>query len=82
MSGDAVVSIEHLCCTYPNGVEALRDISISIGRNEFVGIIGQNGAGKSTLLQHMIGLLKPKTGSVRILGTDTKDISVASYNFV
>jgi energy-coupling factor transport system ATP-binding protein len=77
MGGNAVISIDHLSCTYSGGVKALRDISLRFDRGRFTGIIGQNGAGKSTLLQHMIGLLKPGTGSVKVLGTDTRDITVS-----
>ncbi len=77
MGAETAISIEHLSCTHSSGVEALRDISLHFERNRFVGIIGQNGAGKSTLLQHMIGLLKPRVGSVKVLGTDTRDISVS-----
>ena len=42
----------------PNGVIALRDIDLEIGKGELVAIVGPNGAGKTTLLKHMNGLLK------------------------
>jgi simple sugar transport system ATP-binding protein len=45
-------------------VHALRDIDISIGRNEIVGLIGDNGAGKSTLIKVMTGVLAPTTGKI------------------
>ena len=41
---------------------ALWDISLSIGRGEFIAIIGRTGSGKSTLIQHFNGLLKPEKG--------------------
>lgn len=47
---------------------ALKDISFSVERGEFVGIIGHTGSGKSTLIQHLNGLLKPTSGSVELEG--------------
>ena len=47
---------------------ALRDVSLSIGRNETVGIVGRNGSGKSTLLQCICGTLTPTMGTVRTQG--------------
>lgn len=49
---------------------ALEDISFSVERGEFIGIIGHTGSGKSTLMQHMNGLLKPTAGSVSLDGQD------------
>ncbi len=52
----------------PFQVEALKDVSLEIGRGEFVGIIGETGSGKSTLIQHFNGLLKPSAGEVLFEG--------------
>lgn len=49
---------------------ALDDISFSVERGEFIGIIGHTGSGKSTLMQHLNGLLKPTAGSVALDGKD------------
>ena len=46
----------------------LQDVSFSVKRNEIVGLIGLNGAGKSTTIKHIIGLMEPKKGSVKING--------------
>ncbi|MEM1556097.1 MAG: ABC transporter ATP-binding protein [Candidatus Bathyarchaeia archaeon] len=62
---------------YPNGVEALRGVSLSISDGEFVAIMGQNGAGKTTLVKHFIGLLRPTRGRVLVDGVDTRNASVA-----
>ena len=54
----SVITIEHLKYKYPNTDRlALNDISLTIEKGEFIGIVGQNGAGKSTLSQAIIGLV-------------------------
>ncbi|HUU77776.1 MAG TPA: ABC transporter ATP-binding protein [candidate division Zixibacteria bacterium] len=46
--------------------KVLHDISLKIGKSEFVAIVGKNGAGKTTLIKHINGLLKPNSGVVKI----------------
>jgi simple sugar transport system ATP-binding protein len=58
-------------------VQALRDIDISIGRNEIVGLIGDNGAGKSTLIKVMTGVLAPTSGRIFIRD---KEVNLADYS--
>jgi ABC-2 type transport system ATP-binding protein len=57
--------IEHLAKTYPNGVHALRDVTLTIPRGMF-GLLGPNGAGKSTLMRTIATLQEPDTGSIRL----------------
>ena len=54
----------------PNGPWALRDVSLTVRRGEFLGLAGHTGSGKSTLVQHLNGLIRPQEGSVCALGLD------------
>ncbi len=63
---------------YFGAIHALRDVTLSVGRNEIVGLIGDNGAGKSTLIKVMTGVLPPTSGRlfVRDRPIDPADYSV------
>lgn len=63
------VTISGLSKTYPNGVKALKSISLSIGNNMF-GLVGPNGAGKSTLMRTIATLQDPDAGSIQLDGLD------------
>jgi energy-coupling factor transport system ATP-binding protein len=73
-----VIEVENLYFRYPNGVDALKGVSLVIKCGEFVAIMGQNGAGKTTLVKHFNGLLKPSKGTVRVDGVETTKTSVAT----
>jgi energy-coupling factor transport system ATP-binding protein len=75
-----VIEVENLHFRYPNGVEALKGVSLVIKCGEFVAIMGQNGAGKTTLVKHFNGLLKPSEGTVRVDGVETIKTSVATLS--
>ena len=60
------VEVRNLHFSYPDGHEALKDISFTIFHGESVGIIGVNGAGKSTILMLLMGILFPDSGEVLI----------------
>ena len=67
----AVLELRDVVKRYPGGVEALRGVSLAVGRGELAAIVGPSGSGKSTLL-HVVGTLeRPTTGSVHIAGYDT-----------
>lgn len=72
-----MIEVENVRFVYPNGVEALKGVSLVIEDGEFVAIMGQNGAGKTTLVKHFNGLLKPNQGKVLVDGQDTAKTSVA-----
>ena len=63
------LKIEGLSKTYPNGVQALKNVSLSIPTGMF-GLLGPNGAGKSTLMRTIATLQEADTGSIRLDGMD------------
>ncbi len=75
-----MIEAENVHFSYPNKVEALKGVSITIKDGEFVAIMGQNGAGKSTFVKHFNGLLKPSKGTVRADGVETTKTSVATLS--
>lgn len=54
----------------PSSPWALRNVSLTVRRGEFLGLAGHTGSGKSTLVQHLNGLIRPQEGSVCALGLD------------
>ena len=52
------------------GIEAVRDISLSVPEGSIVTLIGANGAGKSTTLRTIAGLVKPRAGKIEFMGED------------
>ncbi len=63
------LTITGLSKTYPNGVKALKNLSLTIG-NEMFGLLGPNGAGKSSLMRTVATLQDPDSGSVQLDGID------------
>jgi putative ABC transport system ATP-binding protein len=78
MAAKSVIDLKKVSKKYEMGEEefyALKDISLKIGRGEFVAIIGPSGSGKSTLM-HVIGLLdKPSSGEVFLEGEEVHNLS-------
>lgn len=69
-----ILEVKNLQHVYSAGTPfehvALEDVSFSVERGEFIGVIGHTGSGKSTLMQHLNGLLKPTAGTVALDGKD------------
>jgi cobalt/nickel transport system ATP-binding protein len=63
------IEVEGLSFSYPDGHEALREVSLSVASGEKVAMVGPNGAGKSTLMLHLNGILSGN-GRVRVCGLD------------
>ncbi|MBA4697635.1 MAG: ABC transporter ATP-binding protein [Legionella sp.] len=74
------LEIRQLCKTYPNQVEALKSIDLSVKQGDFFALLGANGAGKSTTIGLITTLLTKTSGSIRICGYDleTDPISAKS----
>ena len=71
---EPILEVRNISYVYSAGTpfehRALENVSFSLGRGEFVGVIGHTGSGKSTLMQQLNGLLKPTSGQVLLDGTD------------
>jgi branched-chain amino acid transport system ATP-binding protein len=64
-----MIKIDDLVVAY-GGIEALKGISLEVPSGKIVTLVGANGAGKSTTLKSIVGLVKPKGGSIDYEGTD------------
>ncbi len=73
----ALVEVKNLSFCYPNGYQAVDDVSFTIEAGENIAIVGQNGAGKTTTVKMLNGLTKPGSGDVLINGESTKNYTTA-----
>lgn len=73
-----IIELENIQFTYDPDADrpALNDVSFTIGKGEWVAIIGHNGSGKSTLAKTINGLLLPQSGQVRVDGLDLNEENV------
>ena len=71
---EPILQVQNLNFIYSAGTpfqhQALDNVSFSVVRGEFIGIIGHTGSGKSTLMQQLNGLLKPTSGTILLDGKD------------
>ena len=68
-STDAIsLAVENVSVTYPNGHQAIRDISFTLQGRTVCALVGVNGSGKSTLFNTIMGIVRPQSGSVRVNG--------------
>ena len=80
----SLLSIESLTGGYTRN-PVLKDVSFEVNEKELVGLIGLNGAGKSTTIKHIIGLMEPHRGQVKINGqtiTEDKEAYRKMFTFV
>lgn len=68
-----MLEVESLCASYGK-VQALWEVSLSVGEGEFVALVGANSAGKTTLLKAVSGVVRPTSGNVTFLGHRTEGL--------
>lgn len=73
--GDIMIKLDNVSLVYPNGTEALRNISLSIEKGELVFISGSSGSGKSSLLKLLIREEKAASGTISVNGYDLTNIN-------
>jgi zinc transport system ATP-binding protein len=64
-----LIHAEHVSFAYTSD-PVVDDVSLDVGRGEFLALVGPNGSGKTTLLRVVLGLLRPHSGSVRLFGVE------------
>ena len=62
------LAVEHVSVTYPNGHQAIRDVTFTLQGRTVCALVGVNGSGKSTLFNTIMGIIRPQSGSVRVNG--------------
>ena len=70
-----MIETHHLSKFYSRGLYALRDLSLTVGKGEFVFLTGPSGAGKSTLLRLLLAQDKPSEGDIVVNGHDLSKLS-------
>ncbi len=74
-SDETALRSESLTKIYPNGTRALTDVTLRVGRDDFVAVIGSSGAGKSTFMRCLNRLIRPTSGQVVLFGEDVTHVS-------
>jgi energy-coupling factor transporter ATP-binding protein EcfA2 len=74
---EPIIEVRDMHHRYPNGFHALRGVSMTVDRGEFIAIIGQNGSGKTTFVKHLNGLLRATEGTVHVNGQDVSKHKVS-----
>lgn len=88
INSEVAAEIRNLTYKYSVGTPfestAVDNVSLSINKGEFIGVIGHTGSGKSTLIQHLNGLLKPTSGEILINGKNIwdKDSDIRAVRFM
>ena len=62
------INIQNVSMTYPNGKQALKDLTLELRTPSLIGLLGPNGAGKSTLMKLLVTALLPTSGTIQVDG--------------
>ncbi len=79
---DPIIEMHNLSLVYPNGVRALQDIDLVVGRGEFVFLVGHTGSGKSSLMKLIYREHDPTTGAVFVDGHEISDMKRSQIPFL
>jgi zinc transport system ATP-binding protein len=77
----SIIEVSNISFSYNDQV-VLKDVNLSIHKGDYLGVVGSNGSGKTTLLRIILGLLSPKSGTIKLFGEDIsvfKDWSKVGY---
>jgi NitT/TauT family transport system ATP-binding protein len=77
-----VIAVEGVDKTWPNGTQALRDVTLTVQAGEFVSLLGPSGCGKTTLLSLIAALDSPSRGQLRWWGDDRPPASAQRIGYV
>lgn len=69
------VAVDHVSFAYPGGANVLEDLSVTLKAGTTTALVGTSGAGKSTLAALIAGLVEPTSGTIRVGGVDTSQVS-------
>ena len=70
-----LLEVHNLHCRFPDGSYALRGVSFSVEKGEFVLVAGKNGSGKTVLMKHLNGLLQPTEGEILLKGKPVRSLN-------
>ncbi|MFC1563010.1 metal ABC transporter ATP-binding protein [candidate division KSB1 bacterium] len=73
MNKDNIIEIEHINVSY-NDLPVLEDVSLTVLRGSFLAVVGPNGAGKTTLIKTILGLVKQKSGTIKVFGKEPVEL--------
>ena len=70
---DVICDLQNICTQFGDNV-VHQDLNLQVRRGDILALVGRSGCGKTTLLRHIIGLTKPKSGSVLVFGENLRTI--------